>query len=411
MTSDTTLSPPKHQPVAAILPIAVVGGGPAGYACALLLAKAGIETALIAPPMPEDPRTSALMMEALRVLERIRLWPALEPQTGALRKMRVLDATRRLIRAPEATFDAAEMGFHAFGHNIPNAVLMEALRAAARETPRLHIHAQPVAEVIPESDHVSLRLADGAVLQARLVVGADGRTSRCRVAAGITSREEAYPQTAFVVNARHTLPHHDTSTEFHMESGPFTVVPLPGQRSSVVAVFAPERAREVMALGDEALSAELTRLSHGTLGALTPDGPRGMRPLSVVSVSRCAARRIALVGEAGHVLPPIGAQGLNLGLKDAQALADIVTEAARRGCDLGGEDVLAAYNAARRGDTARSTLMVDAFNRSLLSNLLPAQVVRGLGLWSLKSIGPLRRYAMRMGLGSRTRDGLFTPLS
>jgi 2-octaprenyl-6-methoxyphenol hydroxylase len=230
------------------------------------------------------------------------------------------------------------------------------------------------------------------------VIGADGRRSLCRTAAGIESDSHRYPQTALTFNLSHTRPHHDTSTEFHTESGPFTLVPLPGERSSLVCVVNPGDAERIAALDDSGLNAEIERRSHSLLGKITVEPGRGLFPLAIETVRAFGRNRIALVGEAAHLIPPIGAQGLNLGLRDGATISELAVAARRGGSDIGAPDLLARYDALRRADVSTRTLAVDLLNRTLLSDFLPAQSARGLGLYLIDRIGPLRRAAMREGV-------------
>ena len=255
-----------------------------------------------------------------------------------------------------------------------------------------------VLSVEPADDAVVVSLKSGETLRAALVIGADGRRSLCRDAAGIAVDQREYKQAALTVSFKHSRPHNDASTEFHTPSGPFTLVPLPGSRSSLVWVLDPIHADEIAALDDAALSAEIERASHSILGKIEIEPGRGLFPLGVVTAKRFGDRRIALVGEAAHVIPPIGAQGLNLGLRDAASIGELAVQAHRDGRDIGGADVLSAYDKMRRADVGTRTLAIDLLNRTLLSDLLPLQGVRGLGLYALDRIGPLRRAVMREGI-------------
>jgi 2-octaprenyl-6-methoxyphenol hydroxylase len=230
------------------------------------------------------------------------------------------------------------------------------------------------------------------------VVGADGRKSICRAAAGIETERHSYPQAALTLNLAHTRPHKGVSTEFHTASGPFTLVPLPGLRSSLVCVVAPDEAERLADLDAETLSAEIERRAHSILGKITVEDGRGLFPLGVETAQSFARNRIALVGEAGHIIPPIGAQGLNLGLRDAATISELVVEARRDGGDVGSADVLARYERLRRADVTSRALAVDALNRSLLSDFLPVQGARGFGIYLLDRIAPLRRAVMREGV-------------
>ncbi|MGQ4272891.1 UbiH/UbiF family hydroxylase [Terrihabitans sp. B22-R8] len=382
--------------------VIVAGGGPAGLVAAHLLALGDVRVALIAPQPPPDNRTTALMHGSLQILVRIGLWPRLMPHTGALRQLRIVDASGALIRAPEALFRSEEIGLNAFGHNIENRALVGALREMAEARPNIRIHDAPAVTVEPGSEGVAVNLADGQSLRAPLVVGADGRNSICRKAAGLTVRVREFPQAALTFNIRHTRPHLDTSTEFHYRGGPFTLVPLPGDRSSVVLVMRPDEAARTAALELDELGAFLERRSEGLLGRIEPEARPASRPLASLTASRFAAARVALVGESGHILPPIGAQGLNLGLRDAETLADLVATAHKRREDVGSADLLGRYDSLRRRDIGPRSLAVDLLNRSLLPGLAPMQLARAAGLFALSRIGPLR--------GALVREGLaFTP--
>lgn len=378
--------------------VAIVGGGPAGLTAAIALADAGIKTALIARPTPPDQRTSALLAGSVAALETLGVWQACAAQAAPLRVMRIVDATVRLIRAPEVRFVAAEIGLDAFGQNIENRHLVAALDARARTLESLKRFDDEAGAVDSSFNNVTVSLKGGGAVTAQLVVGADGRRSLCRAAAGIESVSRSYPQTALTFNLAHSRPHHDTSTEFHTESGPFTLVPLPGNRSSLVCVVSPQEAQDLQSLDEAALNAEIERRSHSILGKVTVERGRGVFPLAVETVDTFGRHRIALVGEAAHLVPPIGAQGLNLGLRDAATIGELVVAARRDGGDIGDDALLAHYDALRRADVQSRTLAVDLLNRTLLTDFLPAQSVRGLGLYLLDRVGPLRRAAMREGV-------------
>lgn len=376
--------------------IAVVGGGPAGLVCAIALAAAGIETLLIAPAAKPDHRTTALLASSVAALQTLGVWPSCMAVAAPLKKLRLVDDTRRLLRAPEVLFDAAEIALDAFGYNIKNRHLLAALeaRAAALRIPRI---AAPALTIVPDQNGVTITHA-GSSARARLVIGADGARSLCRAAAGIAAQRRIYPQTALTLNLAHARPHDDTSTEFHTESGPLTLVPLPGRRSSLVCVLKPDAAAALAAMDDAALSAEIERRAHSLLGKIAVEPGRGVFPLAIESADSCARSRIALVGEAAHVVPPIGAQGLNLGLRDGATIAEIVADARRQNLDPGEPEVLRRYETARLADVTSRTAAVDLLNRSLLTDFIPAHGARGLGLYLLDSFGPLRRAVMREGV-------------
>jgi 2-octaprenyl-6-methoxyphenol hydroxylase len=383
--------------------VAVIGGGPAGLVAGALLAASGVPTIMLAPPAPADTRTTALMHGSLAELERIGVWPALVPKTGALRKLRLVDDSGGLIRAPETLFDAAELGLTAFGHNIPNTDLLAALRQAIEAMPDVRMLPSRVLAVEPDADVVSIRLESGETVVARLVVGADGRQSLCRDAAGIDARTRDYPQAALTLNLSHTRPHDSVSTEFHRRGGPLVLVPLPGNRSSIVLVDRKDEVERLARLDAADLGRALERVTHGLLGRIEPDSSRGSRPLGSLSAGSFGARRIALVGESAHLLPPIGAQGLNLGIRDAAEIARLAAEALAGGKDPGAPDLLAAYDRDRHADAGPRLLAVDALNRSLLADFLPFDAARALGLWALSALPPLRREVMRRGVAISSR--------
>ena len=379
--------------------IVIVGGGPAGLTAAVALAAAGVETVLVAGRAREgDNRTTALLEGSVTALDTLGVWSRCRAQAAPLRMMRIVDASKRLLRAPEVCFAASEIGLEAFGHNIENRFLLAALDTRARELPALTLIEDDAEAVEIEDSRVTVRLAAGTPVSARLAVGADGRRSLCRAAVGIETEGHSYPQTALTCNLGHSRPHRETSTEFHTETGPFTLVPLPGARSSLVFVVDPAEAAGLLALSDAEMAAEIERRSHSILGKIAVEPGRGVFPLAVETARRFGARRVVLIGEAAHVIPPIGAQGLNLGLRDAATIAELVVAARRDGGDVGADDLTARYDRMRRADVASRTLAVDLLNRSLLTDFLPLQGARGLGLFLIDRIGPLRRAVMREGV-------------
>jgi len=385
--------------------VAVVGGGPAGLMAAIALAGAGVATALVAGrPVRVDNRTTALLAGSVSALDAIGVWAGCRADAAALRVMRIVDDTGRLWRAPEVRFEAAEIGLQAFGWNIANQHLVAALRARAGALPALVRIDDDARDIAVGDDDVTITLARGGALTARLVVGADGRRSICRAAAGIETERRCYPQTALTFNLTHARPHRDISTEFHTPQGPFTLVPLPGLRSSLVCVVTPDDAERLRELDAAGLDREIERRSHSILGKVEVEPGHGVFALAIETARRFAARRIALIGEAGHVMPPIGAQGLNLGLRDAATIGELVVAARRAGEDIGGAALTDEFDRLRRADVTSRALAVDLLNRSLLSDFLPVQGARGLGLYLLDRIGPLRRAMMREGVTPRLAE-------
>ena len=395
-----TTSPSASQ----IHQAAVVGGGPAGLATAIALAQAGVDTVLIARRSPyADNRTTALLGGSVDFLDSLGVWPRCSADAAALSTMRLVDDTHRLIRSPEVKFSSDEIGMEAFGYNIENRLLMVAMESRAAELPNLTRIDDEAQSVSAGEASVTVITKQGQSLTAALVIGADGRHSLCREAAGIGVKRRDLGQSALTLNVTHTRPHGNCSTEFHTESGPCVFVPLPGNRSSIVWVVRPDEAARLQALDDDALALAAEKQSHSIFGKLTVAPGRHVFPLAIENPATLAAKHIALVGEAAHVLPPIGAQGLNMGLRDAADLAKIVHDALLMGSDPGGEAVLQHYARARRADVFSRTFAVDMANRTLLSDFLPAQSLRAAGMHLLDRVGPIRRLAMREGLSPSWR--------
>ena len=387
--------------------IVVAGTGPVGLVAALALEKAGFAVRLVGPAVSgQDRRTTALMNPALAILDAIGVQEMIAPQAAPLSVMRIIDATSRLVRSQPVTFRASEIGEQAFGLNMPNAVLNEALETKVASTPGIDWRKTLVSRWEIGPDAAVAHLADGSKLAAGLVVAADGRLSPARAAAGIATTQHPYGQAALVLNFSHTRDHGSTSTEFHTETGPFTQVPLPGLRSSLVWVVTPRHAEELAAKPDAELSMLVEDRMQSMLGRVAVEPGRQVYPLSALLPVRFAKNRVALIGEAAHVFPPIGAQGLNLGIRDVADLVEIVSQHRDQ---PGSERMLAAYDARRRPDILARSGAVNLLNRSLLSDLLPAQLARSAGLGFLGGFAPVRAFFMREGM--RTGSGFSTVLS
>lgn len=381
--------------------IVVAGTGPAGLMGALALARAGFSVALAGPAVNlADRRTTALMKPSLEFLGGLGLLEALEKEAAPLRVMRIADATRRLLRSPVVTFRAAEIGEDYFGLNIPNRRLLAVLAEAVAATRNVTRAETTVSRWTLGEAAVEAALADGGAIAAKLAVAADGRLSPAREAAGIPVSSGSTGQSALVLDFAHTRPHEDTSTEFHTEHGPFTLVPLPGRRCSLVWVTRPERAGELMNLDDAALSQTVEQTMQSMLGRVSVEPGRQVYPLTSALPRHFAKDRVALVGEAAHIFPPIGAQGLNLGIRDIESLVRAVGAHA---ADPGAPSALAAYDRSRRPDILARSSAVNLMNRSLLSDMLPVQFLRAAGLNLLGAAPPLRALFMREGL--RTGSG------
>jgi len=390
--------------------IAVIGGGLAGSVTALAAAAEGWRVAFIAPQPPrQDGRTTALLSESIDLLTRLGIWEDIRPVSAPLRTMRILDGTTRLFRSPPVSFRSSEIDLDAFGYNIPNQPLFDVLQAATRGSDLIDRFESPMLEAEQSDDLVRLVLEDGSEITALAALAADGRGSRMRDAIGIRVKTWSYPQTALVLNFSHTIAHADTSTEFHTERGPFTQVPLPGKRSSLVWAVKPEEADGIGSLPRDELNAEVESRMRSILGAVQVEGDVQAWPLSSLIAESFGKGRTMLVGETGHAFPPIGAQGLNLGLRD-------ITQAIQAIIDAGGPQnapqAVRAFNRRRRVDVTSRTAGVDLLNRTLLSSFLPVQALRAGGLAALSAFPPLRLLAMREGMTPgwrKNRSGTATP--
>ena len=387
--------------------ILVAGAGPAGLCAGLSLARAG-RRVLVAGPADTRPttRTVALFDGSVRFLQSLGVWEALAPLAAPLTVMRIVDDTGSVFSAAPMDFRAEEIGLEQFGFNVGNAALTEALGAGLAREALATRSADLVSGYQFGSDVVAARLARGAevvadLVVADLVVAADGRSSPTREAAGIATRAWSYPQVAFTAVLSHRRPHDGVSTEFHTREGPFTLVPLPADagrahRSSLVWMMHPDSAKRLKALEPDGLVEAIEKQCHFLFGAMTLERAGAFVPIEGLAARAMTAPRLALVGEAAHAFPPIGAQGLNLGLRDVAHLAEALVTAKPR--DAGDAGVLAAYERARRADVGSRQVAVDILDRMLLSGLPGMDLIRGAGMLALSAVGPLRRMTMREGV-------------
>ncbi len=377
--------------------IAIVGGGLAGSAAAIALAGKGYRVVHFAPKGPEDRRTSALMGPSVDFLIDNGLIEAAKPHAEPLRKIRIIDATSRLIRAPETLFAAEEAGRDAFGWNFANAPLLAHFAARAAGLENLTILASPAASFARTDDGFSLAPAEGEAFSVRLLVGADGKRSPVRDFAGIGTHERAFDQAALVADLDLEKPLEGTSVEFHYENGPFTLVPAGGTKANLVWIDT-KPALEAARDGD--FAAILGARSQHLFAALPVTSPSAIFPLSMLGVATAGDKGVVLIGEAAHAFPPIGAQGLNLGLRDVADLVAVLAETSSEAPDWA-DLVSRAYAGRRAADLMRTGGGVEMLFRSLLSDFLPVQAARAGGLWALKLVPGLRRAAIAAGMGER----------
>jgi 2-octaprenyl-6-methoxyphenol hydroxylase len=384
--------------------ILVAGAGAAGLSTAIALAQVGFSVVCVGHVDGRaNGRTVALFEASLRFYKALGVWGHFRGKTAPLARITMIDATGARFPVPAVSFAASEIGLSAFGENIENNVLVEGLAEIAAETPNLVLHEGMIDDISFGEDDVSATLANGQCVTATLAAAADGRGSLARTRAGIGTHTWPYPQIAFTALLSHAKPHRNISTEFHTRSGPCTLVPLrPSEnrpnRSSLVWLMSPAAAERRRALSQPELAQEIEDQVDSLLGKVEIDGPGGFFPMTGMSANRLVGHRIALVGEAAHIFPPLAAQGLNLSLRDSAALAEVLESARALGHDIGSMRTLKAYATARRSDIFLRTNGIDILNRSLLWNLFPVDFLRGAGLFAFAMIGPLRRALMREGV-------------
>ncbi len=375
--------------------VLVIGTGPVGLVAALGFAKAGMRVALVGPAdaVKRDGRTVAILDGSVKLLNTLGCWDVIRPFSAPLSHMRIIDDTGSLFRAPPVTFKASELKLDAFGYNVELADLVSCLSDFVSNETRIERFDTRVSEFTSnEGGTVSAYLASGETLSAHVVIGADGRKSSVRSFAKINTKEWSYPQTALTAKFKHQRDHHDISTEFHTRQGPFTLVPLPNKHSSLVWMMGPTKAERLSNVSDRALTEAVEKQAHSILGEMSLVGDRGVIPMAGLRVEKFSTDHIALVGEAAHVFPPIGAQGLNLGFRDVASLLGAFKN--RRGAEA-----LSAYNSTRQADVKLRTAAVDLMNKSLLADYLPIDLARSIGLLTVASIPPLRRFMMQRGAG------------
>ena len=386
--------------------IIIAGGGLNGPALALALAGAGLSVAVIdARPATAraaddfDGRAYALALASRRLLTALGLWGELAPKSQPILKVEAAQGQPGEGAGPfHLSFDSAEIEEGPVGHMLEDRFLYAAL-LAAMQGKVTHLPGRQVTGQSVQPGQVVVTLDDGRTLTARLLVGADGRGSGVASRAGIKRRGWGYGQTALVAAVDHERPHHGTAWQYFMPSGPLAILPLPGNRSSIVWSEPDDTARAIAALPDDAFLEVLRPRFGDFLGAISLAGPRFSYPLSLSLADSYVAPRIALVGDAAHGVHPIAGQGLNLGLRDVAALAEVIVDAARRGEDIGAADVLDRYQRWRRFDATALGLGMDSVNR-LFSNDNPLlRTARGLGMGVVTAIPPLRRAFMRQAAG------------
>ena len=386
--------------------VLIAGGGLNGPALALALSQAGLSVAVVDPRPAQDRagdtfdgRAYALAVSSQRLLKALGLWDGLAANSQPIRQVKASQGRAGEGAAPFFLhFDSAETEEGPVGHMLEDRFLYKALLGAMQGSVT-HLPGLAVTDQQVDPAGVTVTLSDGRQMRARMLVGADGRGSGVAKRAGITRRGWDYGQTALVAALDHDLPHEGIAQQYFMATGPLAILPLPGNRSSVVWSETRSNAQAILQLEDADFLNVLRPRFGDFLGGISLAGARFSYPLSLSLADRYAVARVALVGDAAHGVHPIAGQGLNLGLRDVAALAQVLVEATRRGEDIGSELVLQRYQSWRRFDATALALGMDGVNRLFATDNPVVSAVRGLGMGMVTAMPALRRGFMRQAAG------------
>jgi 2-octaprenyl-6-methoxyphenol hydroxylase len=391
--------------------IIISGGGIAGLTAAAAFASEGFSVVCVdpAPPITEsgavgaDQRSTAFLQPSRKVLQAAGLWDRLATFAAPLQIMRIVDAggTQSAARLTR-DFDAADISDAPFGWNLPNWLLRREMVARLAELPNVDFRPGVATKTVFTREAGALvTLSDGTQVAAHLLIGADGRNSTVRRALGIGVRTKYFGQKALAFTVSHPLPHQNISTEIHRSGGPFTLVPLPDREgepcSAVVWMELSERAEQLARLDVEEFEVEMTARSCGLLGPLRLVSPRAVWPMISQIADRFEGQRTALMAEAAHVVPPIGAQGLNMSLADLACLLDLARQNPQ---NIGSAAMLRAYHRRRWPEVAARVAAIGALNRVSMLGAEPLRNLRAATLEALYSVPTLRHSLMRAGLGA-----------
>ncbi|MEM9394785.1 MAG: UbiH/UbiF family hydroxylase [Pseudomonadota bacterium] len=392
--------------------VLISGGGVAGLAAACAFGSAGFEVIVVDPAAPvtdgaadnADLRTTAFLQPSRKVLEKAGLWDRLAPHASALQVMQIIDAggPEPVARVQKA-FDAQDISDAPFGWNLPNWLLRREFLARIDDLATVEFRSGVgTKSVLTRQSEARVTLTDGRRVRARLMIAADGRNSRVREAVGIKVSTTRYGQKALAFAVTHPVPHSNVSTEIHRTGGPFTLVPLPDRENSPCsAVVWMERGPEAVRLANlpkDAFEEEMNLRSTGLLGPLKLASRRTVWPIVSQIAERMWAERTALIAEAAHVVPPIGAQGLNMSLGDVRVLLELAQE---NPAELGSRRMLENYHNRRHPEVRLRVTGIDALNRASIAGAQPLRDARAQGLKALYGLAPVRRSLMRLGLGMR----------
>ncbi|MES0884835.1 ubiquinone biosynthesis hydroxylase [Roseibium sp. SCP14] len=396
----------KKDKTADMFDVVIAGGGYVGLSLAVALKQgdAGLKCAVVDPkPMDQlhkDPRASAIAAAASRMLTQLGIWQQIESEAQPIKEMIVTDSKLRdAVRPVFLTFDGEATAGEPFAHMMPNGVMMPALYEAAKSL-GVAFFAPGTAETFRTlPDHVELDLEDGTRLKGRLLVAADGVRSKLRDLAGIRTVNWDYGQSGIVTTVKHERPHHGRAEEHFLPAGPFAILPLPGNRSSLVWTEKTSDADRLVRSDEFTFELELERRFGHHLGTLELDGPRKAFPLGLKLARDFVKPRFALIGDAAHGIHPIAGQGLNLGFKDVAALAEVLVDARRLGQDVGGFDILERYQRWRRFDTFQMGVVTDVLNRLFSNDSDVLRAVRDFGLGVVDRMPGLKSHFIKEAAG------------
>ena len=386
--------------------VAIGGAGFAGLALAIAL-RQGLGdpfTVTVADPAlaharSKDPRASAIAAAARRLFEAIGVWGAVTDHAQPILDMVVTDSKLdNAVRPTFLTFGGEVEEGEPFAHMIENRYLVDALAEKAKSL-GVELRATPVAGFAANANSTDVQFADGETITARLLVGADGARSLIREQAGIATHGWNYDQSAIVTTVAHERGHNGRAEEHFLPAGPFAILPLTGRRCSIVWTETSGEAERIVALADDEFHAELEKRFGLQLGDIEIVGPRRAFPLGLFTARTFIGQRLALVGDAAHIIHPIAGQGLNMGLKDVAALAEVVVDAARLGMDLGQADVLDRYQRWRRFDTMAMGLATNSLNLLFSNESTLLRTVRDIGLGLVDRAPPLKSLFIRQAAG------------
>ena len=386
--------------------VAVGGAGFAGLALAIALRQAlgdpfavTVIDPTLAHAQSKDPRASAIAAAARRLFEAIDVWDAVAPNAQPILDMVVTDSKLDdAVRPTFLTFGGDVEEGEPFAHMVENRHLVDALATKARDL-GVDLRAGAVAGFENAGNDVDVSLADGEVISARLLVGADGAHSLIRERAGIANHGWSYNQSAIVTTVAHEREHNGRADEHFLPAGPFAILPLTGKRCSIVWTENTREAQRIVALPDDEFHKELEKRFGLQLGELKVIGPRRAFPLGLFTARTFIGERLALIGDAAHIIHPIAGQGLNMGLRDVAALAEAIADAARLGLDPGGPDVLERYQRWRRFDTMTMGIATDGLNRLFSNHSDVLRLARDIGLGLVERMPALKRMFIREAAG------------